>query len=213
MFFRVLQTVAAIPLVGGKHGPIWQKRVFPYSVGVSSSRGEKIWSYPCPSFPFFEKGKENPPKNKDFVIPTEPPEKEGKTPKKTRKSSQAKKNKEFPQNKKRKDKDFRERKFSPKFFWPKFFWTPLGSWTSAPSGPWTSAPKCLFFSRISRAWPKFLPPDVRRDIRVDVRRISGPKTYSLGWFSVPEIWHKKWKLAVFGVFGWHQITAKTRVWK
>ena len=44
----------------------------------------------------------------------------------------------------------------------------------------------LVFSRISRAWPKFLPPDVRRDIRVDVRRISGPKTYSLGCFLVPD---------------------------
>ena len=77
----------------------------------------------------------------------------------------------------------RERKFSPKFFWPKFFWTPLGSWTSAPSGhgrPHRNA--C--FSRISRAWPKFSPPDVRRDIRVDVRQISGPKTYSLGCFFV-----------------------------
>ena len=42
------------------------------------------------------------------------------------------------------------------------------------------------FSRISRAWPKLLPPDVRRDIRVDVRRISGPKTY-----------HSKTKLCKF----------------
>ena len=80
----------------------------------------------------------------------------------------------------------RERKFSPKFFWPNFFWTPLGSWTSAPSGHGRPWPQDACFSRISRAWPKFLPPDVRRDIRVDVRRISGPKTYSLGWFSVPE---------------------------
>ena len=31
-----------------------------------------------------------------------------------------------------------------------------------------------------------LPPDVCRDIRVDVRRISGPKTYSLGRFFLPE---------------------------
>ena len=43
------------------------------------------------------------------------------------------------------------------------------------------------FSRILRAWPKFLPLDVRRDIRVDVRRISGPETYSLGCFFVPDL--------------------------
>ena len=49
------------------------------------------------------------------------------------------------------------------------------------------------FSRISRAWPKFLPPDVRRDIRVDVRGISGPKTYSLGCFSFlsSDFWKKR----------------------
>ena len=55
-------------------------------------------------------------------------------------------------------------------------------------GSWMSALKCLFFSRIWRAWPKFLPPDVRRDIRVDVRGISGPKTYSLGCFFLPDYW-------------------------
>ena len=54
-------------------------------------------------------------------------------------------------------RDSRERKFSPKFFWPKFFQTALGSWTSAPSSHGCPAPKCLF-SRISRAWLKFLPP-------------------------------------------------------
>ena len=32
-----------------------------------------------------------------------------------------------------------------------------------------------------------MPPDVRRDIRADVRQISGPKTYSLGCFFVLEI--------------------------
>ena len=47
-------------------------------------------------------------------------------------------------------------------------------------GSWTSAPKCLLFLPGFRGRDQsFLPPDVRRDIRVDVRRISGPKTYSL----------------------------------
>ena len=40
------------------------------------------------------------------------------------------------------------------------------------------------FFRISRLWPKSLPMDVRRNIRMDVSRISGPKTYSLGCFCV-----------------------------
>ena len=31
-------------------------------------------------------------------------------------------------------------------------------------------------------------PDVRWDIRVDVRRISDPKTYSLGCFFVLDVW-------------------------
>ena len=47
-----------------------------------------------------------------------------------------------------------------------FFFTPLGSWTSAPSGhgcPHRNA--C--FSRISRAWPKFLPPG--RPLGYDIR--------------------------------------------
>ena len=76
---------------------------------------------------------------------------------------------------------------SARSFSDRSFLNPLGSWTSAPSGhgcPHRNA--C--FSRISRAWPKFLPPDVRRDIRVDVRRTSGPKTYSLGCFFVPDFW-------------------------
>ena len=79
-----------------------------------------------------------------------------------------------------------ERKFSPKCFWQKFLFPPLGSWTSVPSGhgyPHRNA--CV--SRIWRAWQKFLPPDVRRDIRVDVRGISGPKTHSLGCFFVPDL--------------------------
>ena len=37
----------------------------------------------------------------------------------------------------------------------------------------------LVFPRISRAWPTLLPPDVRRDIRVDVRQLSTPKAYPL----------------------------------
>ena len=58
-------------------------------------------------------------------------------------------------------------------------------------GWWTSAPKCLFFSRISRAWPNFLSPDVRRDICVDVCRISNPKTCSLGCLFVPDF--REWQ--------------------
>ena len=49
----------------------------------------------------------------------------------------------------------------------------------------------LVFSMISRVRPKFFSPDVRRDICVDVRGISGPKTHSLGCFSVPEFWGVK----------------------
>ena len=74
----------------------------------------------------------------------------------------------------------RERNFSPKFFW---FWSPLGTWTSAPSGHGCPH-RHACFSGISRAWPKLLPPDVRREVCVDVCRISGPKTYSLGCFFV-----------------------------
>ena len=70
---------------------------------------------------------------------------------------------------------------SARSFLTEVFLNPLGSWTSAPSGHGRPHQNACF-SRISRVWPKFLPPDVRRDIRVDVRRISGPKTYSLGWF-------------------------------
>ena len=72
-------------------------------------RGVLSWAFslPCPSFPcfFLEKGKENHQKNKDFFTPTEPLkslEKERKTLKKTRNSSQGKKNKEFHKNKERK---------------------------------------------------------------------------------------------------------------
>ena len=86
----------------------------------------------------------------------------------------------------------RERKFSLKFVWPKFFWPkcfkPPGVMDARAFGSWMSAPKCLFFSRISRAWPKRLPPDVCQDIRVDVQGISSPKTYSWGCFFVPEQW-------------------------
>ena len=46
-----------------------------------------------------------------------------------------------------------------------------------------SAPKSLFF-QISRAWPKFLPPDIRRDVCVDVRRISSPKVTLWAPFSL-----------------------------
>ena len=52
-------------------------------------------------------------------------------------------------------------------------------------GSWTSAPKREFLQDFE-GLAKFLPSDVRRDIRVDVRRISGPKTYSLGCFFIPE---------------------------
>ena len=60
----------------------------------------------------------------------------------------------------------------------------------------------LVFSRISRAWPKFLPPDVRRDIRMDVHRISGPKTYLFGlifrsWLVLPALLQK-----LVGEFFW-----------
>ena len=75
---------------------------------------------------------------------------------------------------------------SARSFFDRSFLNPLGVMDVRAFGSWMSAPKCLFFSRISRAWPKFLPPDVRRDIRVDIRGISGPKTYSLGCFFVPE---------------------------
>ena len=54
----------------------------------------------------------------------------------------------------------------------------FGSWTSMT--PVLVSPGFLGLDR------SFCPPDVRRDIRVDVRRISGPKTYSLGYFFVLE---------------------------
>ena len=46
--------------------------------------------------------------------------------------------------------------------------------------------KMLVFPGFRGPDRSFCPPDARRDIRVDVRRISGPKTYSLGCFFVPE---------------------------
>ena len=53
-------------------------------------------------------------------------------------------------------------------------------------GSWMSTPKCLFFFQDFEGLTEVLPPDVRRDIRVDVRGISGPKTYSLGCFFDPD---------------------------
>ena len=58
-------------------------------------------------------------------------------------------------------------------------------------GSWMSAPKCLFFQDFKGLTEVFCPPDVRRDIRVDVRGISSPKTYSLGCFFVPEMRGRK----------------------
>ena len=52
-------------------------------------------------------------------------------------------------------------------------------------GSWMPAPTCSFFQD-SEGLTEVFAPDVRRDIRVDVRGISGPKTYSLGCFFVPE---------------------------
>ena len=71
--------------------------------------------HPCPSFPgFFGKGTENHQKNQGFFIPTDPLkslENKGKTLKKTRNSLQGKKNKEFPKNKERKDRDTTQKMF------------------------------------------------------------------------------------------------------
>ena len=53
-------------------------------------------------------------------------------------------------------------------------------------GSWMSAQKCLFFFQEIEGLTEVFAP-VRRDIRVDVRGISGPKTYSLGCFFVPEL--------------------------
>ena len=58
-----------------------------------------------------------------------------------------------------------ERIFSPKFCLTEVFLNPPGVMEVRALGSW-----------------KLLPPDVRRDIRVDVRGISGPKLYSLGCF-------------------------------
>ena len=55
-------------------------------------------------------------------------------------------------------------------------------------GSWTCAPKCLFFQDFEGLTEVFAL-DVRQDIRVDVRKISGPKTYSLGCFFIPDTFY------------------------
>ena len=55
-----------------------------------------------------------------------------------------------------------------------FFKTSPGSWTSAPSGHGCLHRNACFFPGVRAPDRSFLPSDVRRDIRVDVRGISGP---------------------------------------
>ena len=75
-------------------------------------------------------------------------------------------------------------KIQPEAFLTEVFLNPPGVMDVRAFGSWTSAPKCLFFSRSLRASPKFYPR--RPPAYPRARRISGPNTYSLGCFAVPE---------------------------
>ena len=75
-------------------------------------------------------------------------------------------------------------KIQPKVFLTEVFGNPLGSWTSAPSGHGSPRSNAVFFQDFGRrdrnfglGHPREWPPDVRR--------MSVPKTSSLGWFFGP----------------------------
>ena len=61
-----------------------------------------------------------------------------------------------------------------------FFFSPPRVVDVRALGSWMSAPKCLFFQDFEGL------TEVLPDICVDVRGVSGPKTYSLGCFFVPD---------------------------
>ena len=88
-------------------------------------------------------------------------------------------------------------KIQPEVYLAEVFLNPPEVMDVCAFGSWMSAPKCLFLFQNFDGRPKVLPPDVCR-IRMDVHRISGPKTYSLGCFFVLE----KWAQALFAQTSW-----------
>ena len=77
----------------------------------------------------------------------------------------------------------RERKSSPKVFLIKVFWKPLRVIDIRAFGSWMSEPTCLF-SRVFKYPDQSFDPGYPREWPPDVRGISVPRTYSLGWLSV-----------------------------
>ena len=75
---------------------------------------------------------------------------------------------------------------SAQSFSDRSFWKSLGVVDVRALGSWISAPKCLLFQDLERPDRSF-GPGYPREWPPDVRGISGPKTFSLGWFSVFEL--------------------------
>ena len=84
-------------------------------------------------------------------------------------------------------RELRERKFSPKFFWPKFL-KPPGGHGRPRLRVMDVRTEMLVFPGFRGPDRSFCPQTSAGISRVDVRGISGPKTYSLGCFVVPKNW-------------------------